>query len=744
MTEPLLTARQLQAVIDANGDCIKILDLDARLLSMNTGGQVIMEVDDPQQCQNVVLTTLWEGEARTQLEAALDAARAGQTRTFTGEARTFKGTPKWWSVTVAPLRDEAAQITHLLATSRDITAQVRAEQAQQAAQAQLAQQAQLLEDHAQHLEQRVQQQTQALDERAAALDAFVTFTEAVGSDIDQISLARQAFAAVQANLPDASLAYYELDTTHAVWRALIWSGDVSPDIVAQIQIGIPLHAPDFAPVLQHRVPIFVDGWDAASNDVSEAAAYGAVGLVPILIGGQVCALFTVGKQTTPQWTAREQAIVRAVGRGLTVALDRAAQARQLTQQRDDLNRRAQQLETLLQLTEDQGDVADPLALIGRAQALVLGLLPPGFAAYYEVHGGLWQVRVQTGVAPSPALQAAMDAGFPVGGLPSFDLVARTGEPSFVDTYDTGADVDPDVAQGVAAHATLPLIIGGQVRGLFNVPLFESLAWTPADEAVLIATVQHLGVVLERLEHSAQLTRSNAELQTSNQELEAFTYSISHDLRAPVRHVEGFAALALKEMTRGDAGRAERHLGVVVDAATRMETLLDAVLVLSRAGRTPLTMQAVSLQKIVEQVMRDVTLIDPDHLVTWTVDPLPIVQGDAVTLQQALRFLLENAVKFSPGEARVHVWAEDRGDEWAVLVQDEGVGFDPLYAGKLFVAFQRLHTQQEFAGAGIGLATVKRIVTRHGGHVWTDGQSGQGATFGFTLPKRGPQASVLPA
>ena len=143
-------------------------------------------------------------------------------------------------------------------------------------------------------------------------------------------------------------------------------------------------------------------------------------------------------------------------------------------------------------------------------------------------------------------------------------------------------------------------------------------------------------------------------------------------------------------------------------------------------------------------MRDVTLIDPDHPVTWTVDPLPIVQGDAVTLQQALRFLLENALKFSPGEARVHVWAEDRGAAWAILVQDEGVGFDPLYAGKLFGAFQRLHTQQEFAGAGIGLATVKRIVTRHGGHVWADGKPGQGATFGFTLPKRGPQASVLPA
>lgn len=254
------------------------------------------------------------------------------------------------------------------------------------------------------------------------------------------------------------------------------------------------------------------------------------------------------------------------------------------------------------------------------------------------------------------------------------------------------------------------------------------------------TVRHLGVAIERLERSAQLLRSNAELQTSNEELEAFTYSVSHDLRAPLRHMAGFAALALKEVRRGDAARAERHLGVVADAAHRMNTLLDAVLVLSRAGRTPLSMQAVSLQQVVDQVQRDVTLMHPDHPVIWQISSLPVVQGDAATVQQAVRFLVENAVKFSPGEAQVHVWAEDRGADWAVQVKDAGVGFDPAYAGKLFRAFQRLHTQQEFEGAGIGLATVKRIVTRHGGTVWAEGRPGQGAMFGFSLPKQVPPPS----
>ncbi|WP_084046231.1 PAS domain-containing protein [Deinococcus hopiensis] len=127
---PLLTLRQLQAVIDANGDCIKVLDLDARLLTMKLGGQQAMEISDFRQCRNAVLTPFWEGDDRTQL----DAARAGETRTFPGRARTFMGTPKWWTVTVAPLWDDHGRMTHLLSTSRNITAQKMAEEAREAAQ----------------------------------------------------------------------------------------------------------------------------------------------------------------------------------------------------------------------------------------------------------------------------------------------------------------------------------------------------------------------------------------------------------------------------------------------------------------------------------------------------------------------------------------------------------------------------------------------------------------------------------
>ena len=738
LSDPVLTPRQLQAVIDASGDCIKVLDLDARLLSMNLGGQQVMEVTDFRQCQDLLLTSVWEGDNRARLEAALDAARAGETRTFEGTARTFAGTPRWWKMTVSPLRDDDGQITHLLSISTDITASRAAEDARQAAQSQL-------EQHAQTLEQRVRQQTQDLEERATALDAFVRFTEAVGTDTDLHHLAQQAAAVVQAQLSDVSVMYYELDPAAARWRGVVWSQDVSPDIVAQVRAGVPLEAPDFAEAVRRGVAVFVGGWEAEDNSLPAATAYGAAGFIPLLIAGEIRAIFSVGKRAAREWPARDQAIVRAVARGLGLALERAFQAQQLRQQRDDLDRRTRQLETLLQLTEDLSETPDAATLIRRAQASVLSLLPPGFAAYYEPQDGHWQVRVQTGWSGSADLQAHMDAGFPLGQTPSFDEVARTGEPAFVEVYDPATDVDQEVAQGVATHATLPLLIGGQVRGVFNVPLFESRSWTAADRAVLLTTVRHLGAIIERTERSAQLVRSNAELQAANQELEAFTYSVSHDLRTPVRHVDGFITLARRELARGDMARAERHLGVVVEAAQRMDTLLDAMLTLSRAGRAVLNVQAVPLGRLAEQAVNDVTLLFPDQPVRWSIGPLPTVQGDVVTLQQVFRHLLENAVKYSQGQAEVEVqvWAEERDQEWDVFVRDRGVGFDPLYAGKLFGAFQRLHSQQEFTGAGIGLATVKRIVTRHGGRVWAESTPGEGATFGLSLPKTVPASRTAP-
>ncbi len=230
----------------------------------------------------------------------------------------------------------------------------------------------------------------------------------------------------------------------------------------------------------------------------------------------------------------------------------------------------------------------------------------------------------------------------------------------------------------------------------------------------------------------------AELEGTTKELEAFSYSVSHDLRAPLRHIDGFAKLVL-ERAHGVDETTERYLGTISKAAGKMGRLIDDLLAFSRTGRAELRTQSVDLSALVREVreecMRDAT----GRAITWKISELPRVVGDPSLLRIALVNLFSNAVKFTAKreDALIEVGARpgERG-EVIVCVKDNGAGYDPRYADKLFGVFQRLHRESEFDGTGIGLATVRRIVTRHGGRVWAEGKIGSGASFYMTLKDNG--------
>jgi light-regulated signal transduction histidine kinase (bacteriophytochrome) len=225
----------------------------------------------------------------------------------------------------------------------------------------------------------------------------------------------------------------------------------------------------------------------------------------------------------------------------------------------------------------------------------------------------------------------------------------------------------------------------------------------------------------------------------NEELEAFSYSVSHDLRAPLRHVTGFASLL--ERSAGDRleEKDARHLRMIVEAASRMGRLIDDLLAFSRMGRVPLERRRICLTDLVRDAMRDLPAGDAERQIAWTLHPLPEVEGDPALLRQVFLNLLSNAVKYSGASARpaieVGVHQGEPG-ETAIYVRDNGVGFDMAYVHKLFGVFQRLHSSDAFEGTGIGLANVRRIVHRHGGRVWAEGAIGAGATFYFSLPQTG--------
>jgi len=235
----------------------------------------------------------------------------------------------------------------------------------------------------------------------------------------------------------------------------------------------------------------------------------------------------------------------------------------------------------------------------------------------------------------------------------------------------------------------------------------------------------------------QLARRVNELAAVNTELEAFSYSVSHDLRAPLRQVAGFAGRLKKAGNdEVDQNAAREYLPLIQHAVIRMGRLIDDLLEFSRVGRTELRYESVNLATLLEQALQAMQSDLQGREIHWQVDRLPEVRGDPAMLRQVLTHLLDNAVKFTrPHDpAEIHVGCTERPEEYVVFVRDNGVGFDPGYAQKLFGVFQRLHSIAEFEGTGIGLASVRRIIERHGGRAWADGTLNRGATFSFSLPR----------
>jgi signal transduction histidine kinase len=244
---------------------------------------------------------------------------------------------------------------------------------------------------------------------------------------------------------------------------------------------------------------------------------------------------------------------------------------------------------------------------------------------------------------------------------------------------------------------------------------------------------------ELKELNEALAKRSAALEASNKELEAFAYSISHDLRAPLRHMAGFAELLRKtgEASLNEKGR--RYLTMILEAATRMGTLIDDLLAFSRLSRAEAHYATVDLGQVVQEAMTEVRQDANERRIAWKIDSLPEWYGDRSMLRLAMINLISNALKFTRTrtEAEIEIGCREREDDHVVLfVRDNGVGFDMKYSDKLFGVFQRLHPQESFEGTGIGLATVQRIIHRHGGRVWAESKVEGGATFYFSLSKTG--------
>lgn len=242
----------------------------------------------------------------------------------------------------------------------------------------------------------------------------------------------------------------------------------------------------------------------------------------------------------------------------------------------------------------------------------------------------------------------------------------------------------------------------------------------------------LGIVLRRAEELASLS---GELERINKELEAFSYSVSHDLRAPFRHIVGYSELLRKQEGDSLSDRGRRYVATIIDSALTAGILVDNLLNFAQMGRSALKPRRIDMSELVAEVRRRLAIDHTGRRIDWQVGDLAPVEADPIMLRLVVENLLSNAVKYTRprAEAVIEIGCRREGGEVVFFVRDNGVGFDMAYVGKLFGVFQRLHRIEEFEGTGIGLANVRRIVDRHGGRTWAEGAVDRGATFSFALP-----------
>jgi len=329
---------------------------------------------------------------------------------------------------------------------------------------------------------------------------------------------------------------------------------------------------------------------------------------------------------------------------------------------------------------------------------------------------------------------------------------KKGEPQIIDAHSLPAGLDKDalLGSGVELYMAVPMIAGGELIGAISFggppgpfpPERVGIALEVATQLAIVIMQARLRERVARQAHELELRvrERTQELQIANKELESFSYSVSHDLRAPLRGIDGFSQILLEDYHEKLDDEGKKHLNRIRASTQRMGVLIDDLLELARMGRAELHRKPVSLSDIARELVAELRNEEQGRAVRCEIHDGLVAEADPRLVRVVLANLLGNAWKFTSKTRQPHIafGAEPRDAGTAYFVRDNGAGFDMAYAGKLFQPFQRLHGESEFPGTGIGLATVHRIVTRHGGRIWAEGSVNGGATFFFTLPSAAAQ------
>jgi PAS domain S-box-containing protein len=675
-------ASLLAAVVDSSDDAIISKNLDGTITSWNRGAEIVFGYSESEAVGQPMLMLIPPDRANEEADL-LARIRRGESVDHFETVRVRKdGKTIAISATISPIKDSSGAIVGASKIARDVTVRKQAEDRLAEQTEELSRQAEELLRSRQALEAQSQMLKLVLDSMGEGLVA----ADCEGHFLIWNDSASKLMGREPAEIPTEQ-----------------WT----PHFKVFLPDGITPYPPDRLPLVRAlrgepaRVELIVERPEPESRVILEVAAQ------PVKdTAGKLCGGVAILRDITER--KRAEAVL-------------ASQAVELSQQTEELSRSRQALETqtlMLQSVLDSiseglvaADETGKFVLWNPAATRIVGLsaanVPP---AQWTEHFGTY---LPDTVTPFPPEQNPL-------------LRAIRGEACTAEMYVRNRELEA----GVWIESTGSPLKGndGVVRG--GVVAFRDITQRKAAEG----EIRKLNEELEE-----KVAERTAQLAAANQELEAFTYSVSHDLRAPLRHIGGFSRILIEDFGPRMEVQARQHLQRIADGVQHMGLLVDELLNLARLGRHALHLQVTELNSVIDDV---VSLLQPEtegRAVTWKIAQLPPAECDPILIKQVFQNLLANALKFSRTreQAVIEISCERKNGQMAIAVCDNGVGFNMKYSDKLFGVFQRLHRAQEFEGTGIGLATVHRIVHKHGGRVWAEAEMDKGATFYFTLEIASP-------
>ena len=577
-----------------------------------------------------------------------------------------------------------------------------------------------------------------------------TLHELDGAILEAHSIAAISYAALE-NLdkliPAQRTSIALFDETEG--KAIIHSRGILENEIGHAQ-SVPIHAafPDVESLRAGNM-IRLDDLDTLDHLDKVLAQLREAGIrsvlnFPVRSHGMLLGCLNFGFDHTHAFSDEDIAVGQEVADSIAIALEQARLREALQKRASDLVKSLNELQLIYQLSLHIGNSRNVEQVAIEAITAIRQAVQPDVVLFYLLKGkNLKLLAYHTGKTHFIISEAQHhQVGECLCGL-----TAQTGKTVFSKNIFQDLRCTRNECRNAGLHsfAGLPLLAGDQVIGIIGLGSLSehdfaaqrSFMETLANEAAV--GLQNALLLEELRQHEAELekhvTERTAELVQANQELESFSYSVSHDLRAPLRAIDGFSRILEEDYGPQLDNEAKRLIGVVRSNTQRMGQLIDDLLAFSRVGRRAMDFSQIDMAQLAHSIFYELTDETQRQRIQLTVQALPTAWGDAALLRQAIMNLLANAVKFSSTRKTptIEVGFSVENGETVYYVTDNGVGFDMKYAHKLFQIFQRLHSQEEFEGTGVGLSIVQRIITRHGGRVWAEAKPDGGATFYFTLP-----------